>query len=83
MMPPARVQGVKERRREEGGRRGKGGKYGRGRTQQKGMESTGKWNWYYVYDKLNNVREIEWKKKENEAKTTLPTKKYNKRLELM
>jgi len=35
-MPPARVQGVKERRREEGGRKGKGGKYGRGRNQEKG-----------------------------------------------
>ncbi len=38
-------------------------------TRKKGrMESTGKGNWYYVYDMLNNAREIEWKKKENEAK---------------
>ena len=43
MMPPARVQGVKERRREEGGRGGvekceweKGGKDCRGRDQEKG-----------------------------------------------
>lgn len=50
---------------------------GEGPRKKGRMESTGKWNWYYVYDKLNNVREIEWKKKENEAKTTLPTKKYN------
>lgn len=56
---------------------------GEGPRKKGRMESTGKWNWYYVYDMLNNVREIEWKKKENEAKTTLPTKKYNKRLELM
>ena len=71
MMPPARVQGVKERRREEVGRRGgKGENMGVEGTRKKGRtESTGKGNWYYVYDMLITTLEKENKRnKENEAK---------------